>query len=100
MLGIGAVAGVSLRWDNGRILMSERGGPYTEIRLGENEEAAKLRALLVESGALEAVPVVPTIVADGGQSPSWPRKDEPVESPKDSDKPLPKDKQAEPPKSG
>jgi hypothetical protein len=100
MLGIGATAGVSLRWDNGRILMSESGGPFTEIRLGQNEEADRLRALLIETGALEPVPVMRTIVADGGQSPSWPSKEKPVQPSKGNGKPLPKSKKTERPTSG
>jgi hypothetical protein len=100
MLGVGAAGAVSLYLDSGRILMSENGGPFREIRLGENEDADRLRALLISAGASAVVPVAPTVVADGGQSPSWPKKDEPTPPPKDSSMPPPKSKKAARPKSG
>ncbi|MBV8961951.1 MAG: hypothetical protein JOY67_14185 [Hyphomicrobiales bacterium] len=76
ILGIGAGAAVSLRVENDRILMSENGGPFEEILLGQNQDADRLRALLADAGTSPAVQVAPTVVADGGQSPSWPKQDD------------------------
>jgi hypothetical protein len=100
MLGAGAAAAVSLCWDNGRILMSENGGPFREIRVGENKDADRLRALLAESGSSTTIPVAPTLVADGGQSPSWPTKDERATPLKDKGTSPHKTKHTERPKTG
>ena len=78
LLGVGAASGVSLRCEDGRILLSEAGGPFQEIRLGENEDAARLRAMLTQAGAFDApvdVNVPPAVVADGGQSVTGPKED-------------------------
>jgi hypothetical protein len=100
MLGAGAAAAISLCWDNGRILMSENGGPFREIRVGENKDADSLRALLAESGSSTTIPVAPTLVADGGQSPSWPSTDERATHLKDKSKPPRKTKPTERPRTG
>jgi len=78
LLGVGAAAGLSLRCEDGRILLSEGGGPFQEVRLGDNEDAARLRALLAQAAVSDGSSVVtvqPVVVADGGQSPSWPKQD-------------------------
>ena len=73
VLGVGVAAGVSLRCEDGRVLLSEDGGPFQEIQLGDNDDAAMLRALLAHAGSEVTVP--PVVVADGGQSPAWPKPD-------------------------
>jgi hypothetical protein len=76
LLGVGATSGVWLRCEDGRILMSEAGGPFHEIKLGKNEDATRLRVLLAQAGAIDAhldVIVQPAVVADGGQSVTGPK---------------------------
>ena len=101
-LGVGAAAGLSLRCQDGRVLLSESGGPFQEIQLGDNEDAAVLRALLAQAVASDApsdVRVQPVVMADGGQSPSWPKPDS--ASQPDSGKAGPaKNSKAPPPKDG
>jgi hypothetical protein len=94
LLGVGAAAGLSLRCEDGRILLSEGGGPFQEVQLGDNEDAARLRALLAQTAVSDApldVTVQPVVVADGGQSPSWPKQDSSkAASPTNSKAPPPK----------
>jgi hypothetical protein len=78
LLGVGAVSGTWLRCEGGRILLSEAGGPFHEIKLGENDDAARLRVLLAQAGAIDGpvdVVVQPAVVADGGQSVTGPKDD-------------------------
>lgn len=84
LLGVGATSGAWLRCEDGRILLSEAGGPFHEIKLGDNEDAKRLRILLAQAGAIDAqvhVTVQPTAVADGGQSVTGPKEDK--SAPKD-----------------
>jgi hypothetical protein len=74
-----------LRCEDGRILLSEAGGPFHEIKLGENEDATTLRALLAQAAATDAhvdVIVQPVVVADGGQSVTGPKEDKAKADPK------------------
>jgi hypothetical protein len=67
---------VSLRSEHGKIYLSERGGPFRELDLGDTEEAAELARLLGQltpEGTAAAVPVGRQIVADGGYSVSRPK---------------------------
>lgn len=67
---------VRLRFENGRIFLSEHGGSFQEILLDDTPEAAHLRQLLIgvlPLGGDLAVPVGPSIVAEGGASGNWSR---------------------------
>jgi hypothetical protein len=62
---------VFLKLDKGQILLSERGGAFAPLLLGETPEAAELAKLLRQlspDGSVVAVPVDRLIVADGGMS--------------------------------
>jgi hypothetical protein len=96
-LGVGAAAGVSLRCEDGRVLLSEGGGPFQEIQLGDNEDAGMLRALLAQAVSSSDVTVRPVVVADGGQSPSWPKPDS-AQPQNNGNAPPAKNGRASPPK--
>ena len=60
---------VALRLDGEKILFSQRGGAFEELRLGDTPEAAHLRKLLWDAGGEArsvSVPVGSMIVAGGG----------------------------------
>jgi len=60
---------VALRLDGENIYVSQRGGAFEELRLGDTPEAAHLRKLLRDvggTGKSVSVPVDSTIVAGGG----------------------------------
>jgi hypothetical protein len=62
---------VALRLDGDSIHISQNGGVFEELRLGDTPEANHLRKLLRETGALQqpvSIPVGATIVASGGAS--------------------------------
>ena len=60
---------VALRLDGEDIYVSQRGGAFEELRLGDTPEAAHLRKLLRDAGGIGksvSVPTGSTIVAGGG----------------------------------
>ena len=60
---------VALRLDGEDIYVSQRGGAFEELRLGDTPEAAHLRKLLRDAGGVGksvSVPTGSTIVAGGG----------------------------------
>jgi hypothetical protein len=60
---------VAIRLDGEDIFVSQRGGVFEELRLGDTPEAALLRKLLRDAGGMETSVSVPTgsvIVAGGG----------------------------------
>ena len=60
---------VALRLDDEKIYVSQRGGAFEELRLGDTPEAAHLRNLLRDAGGIGKSVSVPTgsmIVAGGG----------------------------------
>jgi hypothetical protein len=60
---------VAMRIEGGKIYISQRGGDFEELPLGDTQQAAHLRELLREAGAAEypvSVPVGSMIVANGG----------------------------------
>jgi hypothetical protein len=60
---------VALRLDGESIYLSQRGGAFEELRLGETREAAHLKKLLRDAGGegqSVSVPIGSTIVAGGG----------------------------------
>jgi hypothetical protein len=59
---------VAIRVDGEKIYLSERGGSFEELRLGDTPEAMHLRKLLRDAGAIVSVPIGSTIVASGGGS--------------------------------
>jgi hypothetical protein len=62
---------VALRLDGDSIYISQNGGVFKELQLGDTPEANHLRKLLRETGALQqpvSIPVGATIVASGGAS--------------------------------
>jgi hypothetical protein len=62
---------VFLKSDKGQVLLSERGGAFAPLFLGNSPEAAELAKLLRQlspDGSAVAVPVNRLIVADGGMS--------------------------------
>ena len=62
---------VVLRLEGDCIYISQNGGVFKELRLGDTPEANHLRKLLRETGALQrpvSIPVGATIVASGGAS--------------------------------
>jgi hypothetical protein len=62
---------VSIRIDGGNIFISQNGGVFEELRLGNTPEAAHLRKLLRDAGAdgqSVSIPVDAMIVASGGGS--------------------------------
>ena len=69
---------VALRLDGEKISLSQGGGAFEELRLGNTPEAEHLRKLLRDAGAVGqsvSVPIGATIVAGGGGSASgWASK--------------------------
>src|SRR5688500_3508290 len=66
---------VVVRSDGEKIYMSERGGSFQDLRLGETPEALHLRKLLDSAGAARgsvSVPVGSIIVANGGSQVAGP----------------------------
>jgi hypothetical protein len=62
---------VVLKRENGSLLISEHGGPFERLDLGDTPEAAELRRLLdklAPDGSVVSVPIDNRIVADGGVS--------------------------------
>ena len=60
---------VALRLDDEKIYVSQRGGAFEELRLGDTPEAAHLRKLLRDAGGegqSVSVPIGSIIVAGGG----------------------------------
>jgi hypothetical protein len=62
---------VAIRIDGDNIYVSQDGNSFEELRLGDTQEAAHLRKLLLDAGAVGqsvSVPVGSMIVASGGGS--------------------------------
>jgi hypothetical protein len=62
---------VAIRIEGESIYISQGGSAFEELRLGDTPEAAHLRQLLLDAGALQhsvSAPVGPMIVASGGGS--------------------------------
>jgi hypothetical protein len=58
---------VVLRMEGDRVFMSEKGGVFRELSLGDTREAAELRRLVKQAGEERiAVPVGSFVVANGG----------------------------------
>jgi hypothetical protein len=60
---------VVMRLHGERIFISQHGGPFEELSLGDTQQAAYLRELLRDAGAAEgpvSVPVGSMVVANGG----------------------------------
>jgi hypothetical protein len=71
-----------IRLDGDRLYLSEAGGAFHELNLGDTQEARVLRALLGEQGAAAGIRLSPTILAgSGGCGYHW--------TPADSDAPPP-----------
>jgi hypothetical protein len=67
---------VVLKRENGSLLISERGGPFERLDLGDTPEAADLWNLLQKlspDGSAVRVPIDRHVVADGGVSAYKPR---------------------------
>jgi len=65
---------VRIRIDDQKIYLSERGGEFEELVLGDTPEAEGLRRLvreLLPTGDVLAVPVGPSVVAEGGAHGPW-----------------------------
>jgi hypothetical protein len=57
-----------------KVYLSERGGPFAELALGETEATTQLRARLKQilpDGGVATLAVGTTIVAEGGASGKW-----------------------------
>lgn len=62
---------VLLRSEGGKLYISERGGPFQELTLGDTPDTAAFRKLLREVAGLDgsvSVPVGSIIVANGGSN--------------------------------
>jgi hypothetical protein len=71
---------VVVRSDGEKIYISERGGSFQELSLGETPEALRLRKLLDAAGATRgsvSVPVGSIIVANGGSQVGGPAPEAP-----------------------
>ena len=74
--------GAVIRLDGDRLYLSEAGGAFRELSLGDTPEARALRALLEQQGGASGVRLSPTILAgSGGCGYHW--------TPADSDAPPP-----------
>jgi hypothetical protein len=74
--------GAVLRLDGDRLYLSEAGGAFRELNLGDTQEARALRALLDQQGGAAGIRLNPTILAgSGGCGYHW--------TPADSDAPPP-----------
>src|SRR3954469_23595078 len=72
---------VVLRTEGDRIYLSERGGIFRELLLGNTPEAAELRRLLKQAGDERVtVPVGSFIVANGGASAPGVKPRDPTDS--------------------
>jgi hypothetical protein len=84
--GLGALVGTGIGADaaaphevrvlvaDNKVYLSEHGGAFQELALGETPESAKFCRLLnqlVPAGGVFTLPVGPTIVAEGGASGKW-----------------------------
>jgi hypothetical protein len=98
------LATVSMRLEGETIYISERGGGFEPLPLGDSLQAAQLRRLLAEAGAGEravSVPVGSMIVANGGAAGDGkkPKAPDADTSDKKPPKAKAKAKTKEPPKS-
>ena len=72
---------VALRLDGEKIFVSQRGGAFEELRLGDTPEAARLRKLLRDAGGTGTSVSVPTgsmiVAGGGGGAAGWSSKSKP-----------------------
>jgi hypothetical protein len=61
-----AADGAMIRLDGDRLYLSEAGGAFQELRLGDTPEARALRAMLERAGGAAGVRLGPTILAGSG----------------------------------
>lgn len=61
-----ATNGAVIRLDGDRLYLSEAGGAFRELSLGDTEEARALRAMLGEQGGAAGIRLSPTILAGSG----------------------------------
>jgi hypothetical protein len=76
LAGENASGEVRIRIDGERLYLSERGREFEELVLGDTPEAEGLRRLVKEllpAGGVLAVPVGPSVVAEGGAHGPWTR---------------------------
>lgn len=55
-----------IRLNGGRLYLSEAGGAFRELSLGDTQEARALRALLEERGGAAGIRLSPTMLAGSG----------------------------------
>lgn len=75
---------VALRLDGEKIYVSQRGGAFEELHLGDTPEAAYLRKLLRDAGGTGKTVSVPTgsmiVAGGGGGAAGWSSKSKPKPS--------------------